>query len=67
MTAVLHNWRNGAAKEAITDFVTQASRQGSPEFVPPPERVAVFDNDGALWSEQPFCFQGLFLFQRIRV
>jgi phosphoserine phosphatase len=48
------------------DFVARVCRVGSPDFVAPPERVAVFDNDGTLWSEQPFYFQGLFLFERLR-
>ena len=62
----LPSWRDGAAKQAITDFVARVCREGAPEFVPPPERIAVFDNDGTLWSEQPFYFQGLFLFDRVR-
>ena len=66
MTDVLPSWRNGAAKQAITAFVASVCSEGSREFVPPPERVAVFDNDGTLWSEQPFYFQGLFLFERVR-
>jgi phosphoglycolate phosphatase-like HAD superfamily hydrolase len=62
----LPSWRDGAAKQAITDFVARVCREGAPEFVPPPERIAVFDNDGTLWSEQPFYFQGMFLFDRVR-
>ena len=62
----LTSWRDGVAKQAITDFVARVCREGSPEFVPPAERIAVFDNDGTLWSEQPFYFQGLFLFDRVR-
>ena len=63
----LLNWREGAARQAITDFVDRVCQKGSPDFVPPPERIAVFDNDGTLWSEKPFYFQGLFLFERVRV
>jgi phosphoserine phosphatase len=62
----LPSWRDGAAKQAITDFVARVCREGAPEFVPPPDRIAVFDNDGTLWSEQPFYVQGLFLFDRVR-
>jgi len=65
LAEVLPNWRDGAAKRAITEFVARVTRGDSPDFVPPPERIAVFDNDGTLWSEQPFYFQGLFLFERV--
>jgi phosphoserine phosphatase len=51
--ALLASWRDGAARRAIVGFVRSAGTEGSPEFVPPPERVAVFDNDGTLWSEKP--------------
>jgi phosphoglycolate phosphatase-like HAD superfamily hydrolase len=58
-------WRDGPVKGAIVDFVDRVSRQESPQFVPPAQRIAVFDNDGTLWSEQPFYFQGLFVFDRV--
>jgi hypothetical protein len=63
----LPSWREGKAKDAITSFVSRVCLEGSPEYVAPEERIAVFDNDGTLWSEQPFYFQGLFLFERVRV
>jgi len=59
-------WRDGPIKTAIVDFVDRVSRQESPQFVPPAQRIAVFDNDGTLWSEQPYYFQGLFLIDRVR-
>lgn len=62
----LSAWNPGPAKEAITSFVERTTREGSPDFVPPSERIAVFDNDGTLWSEQPLYFQALFLFDRVR-
>lgn len=62
----LPSWRDGTAKQAITGFVAQVCNEESSDFVPPPERIAVFDNDGTLWSEQPFYFQGLFVLDRIR-
>ena len=65
-TASLPSWREGNTKLAITSFVERVCREGSSDFVPPPQRIAVFDNDGTLWSEQPFYFQGLFLFDRVR-
>jgi hypothetical protein len=50
---LLASWRDGAARQAIVGFVLSAGTEGSPGFVPPEERVAVFDNDGTLWSEKP--------------
>jgi len=60
------SWNDGAAKQSILDFVQRVTTKGSPDFVPVPERIAVFDNDGTLWCEQPFPFQGLFVLDRIR-
>src|SRR5262245_50335725 len=62
----LSSWNNGSAKQAIVDFVARVTTAGGGDFVPPAERIAVFDNDGTLWCEQPFYFQGLFAFDRIR-
>jgi len=49
----LPSWNDGAAKQSIVALVAKVSTQGSPDFVPAPERIAVFDNDGCLWAEQP--------------
>jgi hypothetical protein len=49
---VLASWKDGAAKQAILDFVTAATTPG-PAFVEPADRIATFDNDGTLWVEQP--------------
>ena len=49
---VLSSWRDGVAKQAILDFVAAATTPG-PGFVAPADRIAAFDNDGTLWSEQP--------------
>jgi phosphoserine phosphatase len=63
----LASWNDGPSRRAILDFVRRVTTAGSPDFVPVPERVAVFDNDGTLWSEQPpISFQGQFLFDRVR-
>jgi hypothetical protein len=43
------------------------TKQGSPDFVPAPERIATFDNDGCLWAEQPMCFQLFFAIDRIKI
>ncbi len=54
-----------APKAAIVEFVERVSTQGSPDFVPPAERIATFDNDVTLWAEQPLYFQVLYIFDRI--
>jgi haloacid dehalogenase-like hydrolase len=62
----LPSWNDGAPKKAIVDFVALVTTPGAPDFVPAPERIATFDNDGTLWTEQPMYFQGLFAFDRIK-
>ena len=62
----LPSWNDGAAKRSLVEFVAMVTRTGGAAFVPPVERVAVFDNDGTLWAEQPLYFQGLFVLDRIR-
>jgi phosphoserine phosphatase len=62
----LPSWKDGAAKTAITAFVTEVTTASSPSFVPPPERIAVFDNDGTLWVEQPMYTQLAFVIDRIK-
>jgi phosphoglycolate phosphatase-like HAD superfamily hydrolase len=62
----LPSWNDGATRTAIMGFVTAVTTNGTTDFVPVPERIAVFDNDGTLWSEQPMYFQFLFVVDRIR-
>jgi phosphoserine phosphatase len=62
----LPSWNDRAPKQAITAFVGKTTKEGSPDFVPPAERIAVFDNDGTLWSEQPMYFQLFFALDRIK-
>jgi hypothetical protein len=62
----LPSWNDGAPRSAIIDFVARATTEGSVDFVPVPERIAVFDNDGTLWAEQPMYFQAFFIFDRIK-
>jgi hypothetical protein len=62
----LPSWNEGAAKAAILGFVADVTAEGSPGFVPPAERVAVFDNDGTLWVEQPWYAQLQFALDRVR-
>jgi phosphoglycolate phosphatase-like HAD superfamily hydrolase len=63
--APLPSWNDGPAKQAILAFVDGATREGSASFVPPAERIAVFDNDGTLWAEQPIYFQFAFALDRV--
>src|SRR5262245_48686361 len=63
--SVLKSWNDGAARRAIVDFVARVTRDG-PDFVPVSERIAVFDNDGTLWSEKPVPFQVTFALDRVQ-
>ena len=62
----LHSWNDGAAKTAILRFVEEVTSENGKSFVPPAERIATFDNDGTLWSEQPIYFQFAFAIDRVR-
>lgn len=62
----LPSWNNGAAKQSILMFVAAVTRDGSPDFVPAPQRIATFDNDGTLWPEQPIYVQLAFAIDRVR-
>jgi len=64
--ATLPSWNEGAARQTILDFVARVTEPSSPDYVPVPERIAVFDNDGTLWSEQPLYFQLLFALDRVK-
>jgi hypothetical protein len=62
----LPSWNEGAAKRSILTFVAKTTKEGSPDFVPTPERIAVFDNDGTLWPENPLPFQLAFAFDSLK-
>lgn len=62
----LPSWNDGPNKAAIIDFVNAVTREGAPNFVPVPERIATFDNDGTLWAEKPLYFQLYFILDRIK-
>jgi hypothetical protein len=62
----LPSWNDGDAKQAIVGFVARVTDPASPTFVLEPERIATFDNDGTLWSEQPMYFQLLFAIDRVK-
>ena len=65
-TDPLPSWNDGPAKQAIVAFVTDVTRKGSPDFVPPAERIATFDNDGTLWIEQPIYVQFAYALDRVK-
>ena len=62
----LPSWNDGAAKQSIVNFVTAVTREGSPDFVPVPQRIATFDNDGTLWCEHPMYVQLAFALDRVK-
>ena len=62
----LPSWNDTAPKQAVIAFVEKVTKEGSPDFVPVAERIATFDNDGTLWSEQPMYFQAFFVLDQIK-
>src|SRR3981081_3842815 len=62
----LPSWSDGGAKQSIVDFVGKVTKSGSPDFLPPEERIATFDNDGTLWCEQPMYYELLFALDRVK-
>jgi phosphoglycolate phosphatase-like HAD superfamily hydrolase len=66
MTDMLESWNDGPTRSAITDFVARVTEEGGPDYVEPAARVAVFDNDGTLWTEKPLVIQLDFTVRRFR-
>ena len=64
--STLATWNDGTTKSQILNFVARVTEQGGPDFVPPAERIATFDNDGTLWCEQPLLVQAFFLIDRVK-
>jgi phosphoserine phosphatase len=62
----LPSWNDGASRQSIVRFVEAVTAPGGTQHVPPAERIAVFDNDGTLWAEQPMYFQLAFALDRVR-
>lgn len=62
----LPSWNDGPSKSAILEFVAATTGEGTPEFVPAADRIAVFDNDGTLWCERPAYVQAVFVRDRVR-
>ena len=65
-TDPLPSWNDGPAKQSIIAFVERVTNPGSPDFVPVPERIATFDNDGTLWNEEPLPVQLYFVIDRVK-
>jgi phosphoglycolate phosphatase-like HAD superfamily hydrolase len=65
-TNPLPSWNDGAVKQSITDFVARVTTQGGADFLPAAERIATFDNDGTLWTEQPYYFQLAFALDQVK-
>ncbi|HVX13678.1 MAG TPA: HAD family hydrolase [Pirellulales bacterium] len=63
----LPSWNDGEAKKALLAYVAKTTKAGAPEFIPTPERIAVFDNDGTLWPENPLPFQLAFAFDSLKL
>jgi phosphoserine phosphatase len=61
----LPSWNDGAAKQVIVEFVGAVTTEGGPEFVPPEDRIATFDQDGTLWVEHPLYTQAMFALDRV--
>ena len=61
----LPSWNDGAAKQAILDFVADTTTEGGADFVAPEDRIATFDQDGTTWVEHPLYGQGLFALDRL--
>src|SRR5262245_6177752 len=61
----LPSWNDGPSRQAILAFVQRVTTAGTADFVPPEQRIAVFDNDGTLWAEQPMYFQLAFMLDRV--
>ena len=64
MTADLASWNETATTRAIVDFVDRVTTEGGPDYVPPAERIAVYDNDGTLWCEKPMPIELGFILRR---
>ena len=62
----LPSWNDTAPKKAIVAFVEKVTKEGSPDFVPPNERIATFDNDGTLWCEKPLPVEMYFGLDRVK-
>ncbi len=62
----LQSWNEGKARQAIIEFIRVVTDKSNPQYVPPEQRIATFDNDGTLWAEQPMYFQAFFALDRVK-
>lgn len=62
----LPSWNDGPTRNSILEYVDRVTREGGSDFVPTAERIAVFDNDGTLWTEQPMYVQAFYAFDRVK-
>lgn len=67
MAGYLDSWNDTRVKQALIDFVERVTKEDGRDYIPPAERIAVFDNDGTLWTEQPFPVQGFFAMDRLGI
>jgi hypothetical protein len=65
MGGALSTWNEGETKAAIVDFVERVTNEGGPDYIPPPERITTFDNDGTLWAEKPMPIEVGFILMRL--
>jgi hypothetical protein len=65
-TDALPSWNDGPTKQSIVEFVARVTKDGGPDYVKPDDRVAVFDNDGTLWIEQPMYNQFVFAIDEVK-
>jgi hypothetical protein len=65
MAEFLLSWNDTPTKQAILNYVATVTHESGPDYVPPEERIAVFDNDGTLWCEKPVQTQIAFILQRL--
>jgi hypothetical protein len=63
---ILRSWNPEGAIRSLMAYVQKVTREGSPDFIPVPERIAVFDNDGTLWPENPIPFQAAFVLDTLK-
>ena len=61
----LPSWQEGETKTRLLDFISSSQVEGGEGYIAPGDRIATFDNDGNLWSEQPMYFQLLFILDRV--
>jgi phosphoglycolate phosphatase-like HAD superfamily hydrolase len=61
----LPSWKQGPARDGILTFISQTTDRSSPQFVPPEQRIATFDQDGTLWVEHPMYTQVMYILERV--